>query len=75
MRACVRVLLFRSGSLTVFFFFSLATAFDDRIRLTPQRQGQRGALWNVFENTYTAFEASFQFEVTGKADMGADGLG
>jgi hypothetical protein len=54
--------------------FGNATVHDDRVRLTQHKASQSGRLYNVFPNSYVAWEAEATIEITGNADVGADGV-
>jgi mannose-binding lectin 1 len=54
--------------------FGNASVHDDRVRLTQHRASQSGRLYNVFPNSYVAWEAEATLEITGDADVGADGV-
>lgn len=51
-----------------------ASVHDDRVRLTQHRESQSGRLFNVFQNSYYAWEAVASIEITGDHSVGADGI-
>lgn len=44
------------------------------IELTPAKQGSTGLLWNMKKAYMADWEASFEFKLAGRADVGGDGF-
>eukprot|EP01106_Pelomyxa_sp_JSP_P009071 TRINITY_DN2486_c0_g1_i4.p1 TRINITY_DN2486_c0_g1~~TRINITY_DN2486_c0_g1_i4.p1 ORF type:complete len:425 (+),score=99.29 TRINITY_DN2486_c0_g1_i4:690-1964(+) len=51
-----------------------ASVYDNYVRLVPDRQAKKGALWNMQPVDYSDWEVEFSFRIHGVSQLGADGL-
>jgi len=51
-----------------------ASATEEFIRLTPDRQSKMGSMWSTEPGKLEDWEAIFRFKVHGQGELGADGL-
>jgi len=65
-------------SKTVVPFWTLdgtAAAYEEYVRLTPDRQSQTGYMWNTEPNRFSNWELVYKIRIHGQGTLGADGMG